>query len=96
MKFDRQSTDGKPNKDSPCKLNSPFGVAIDQQDRIWITNWSGTTLPAFRRADPSKVEVFHTGVDSGKGMAIDSKGNAWITGTGGSGLTLATEAKLLE
>src|SRR5271154_1093019 len=38
VKFYCQSADGKPNKDSPCKLNSPFGIAIDQKDRIWITN----------------------------------------------------------
>ena len=92
MKFFCQSTDGKPNKDSPCKLNGPFGLAIDQQDRIWITNAIGDTVTRFPASDPSKVEVFPTGGGSGKGMAIDSKGNAWITNTAGSGLTLETKA----
>jgi len=95
-KFYCQSTDGKPNKDSPCKLNSPFHLAIDQQDRIWITNLVGDTVTRFPASDPSKVEVFSTGSYSGKGMAIDSKGNAWVTGTAGSGLTLATKLHLLE
>ena len=94
-KFYCQSTDGKPNKDSPCKLNGPFHLAIDQQDRIWITNAIGDTVTRFPASDPSKVEVFPTGGGSGKGMAIDSKGNAWITNTIGSGLTLETKLRLL-
>ena len=75
-KFYCQSTNGQPNKDSPCKLNGPFGLAIDQQDRIWITNAIGDTVTRFPESDPSKVEVFPTGGGSGKGMAIDSQGNA--------------------
>jgi streptogramin lyase len=89
-KFYCQSTDGKPNKDGPCKLNGPFHLAIDQQDRIWITNAIGDRVTRFPASDPSKVEVFPTGGGSGKGMPIDSKGNAWITNTAGSGLTLET------
>ncbi len=95
VKFYCQSTDGKPNKDSPCKLNGPFGLAIDQQNRIWITNAIGDTTTRFPASDPSKVEVFPTGGGSGKGMAIDSRGNAWITNTAGSGLTLETKLRLL-
>ena len=96
VKFYCQATDGKPNKDSPCKLNGPFHLAIDQQDRIWITNAIGDTVTRFPASDPSKVEVFPTGGSSGKGMAIDSKGNAWITNTAGSGLTLETKLRLLD
>jgi streptogramin lyase len=95
-KFYCQSTDGKPNKDSPCKLNGPFHLAIDQQDRIWITNSIGDNITRFPVSDPSKVEVFPTGGASGKGMAIDSRGNAWITNTFGEGLDLEAKAKLLE
>ena len=95
VKFYCESTDGKPNKDSPCKLKGPFHLAIDQQDRIWITNALGDTVTRFPASDPSKVEVFPTGGSSGKGMAIDSKGNAWITNTAGSGLTLETKLRLL-
>jgi hypothetical protein len=90
-----QSTDGKPNKESPCKLNGPFHLAIDQQDRIWITNAIGDTVTRFPATDPSKVEVLPTGGHSGKGMAIDSKGNAWIANTLGEGLNLWTKLHLL-
>lgn len=96
VKFFCRSTDGKPNKDSPCKLNGPFHLAIDQQDRIWITNALGETVTRFPASDPSKVEVFPTGGHSGKGMAIDSQGNAWITNTMGTGLDLAVKLKLVE
>ncbi len=95
-KFYCQSTEGKPNKDSACKLSGPFHLAIDQQDRIWITNTIGDTVTRFPANDPTKVEVFPTGGHSGKGMAIDSKGNAWITNTAGAGLSLETKLKMLE
>jgi hypothetical protein len=94
-KFYCQSTDGQANKDSPCKLNGPFHLTIDQQDRIWITNAVGDTVTRILARDPSKIEVFPTGGGSGKGMAIDSKGNAWITNTAGAGLDLETEARLV-
>ncbi len=94
-KFYCESTDGKPNKDSPCKLSGPFHLAIDQQDRIWITNAIGDTVTRFPASDPSKVEVLPTGGHSGKGMAIDSQGNAWITNTLGTGMTLETKLRIL-
>jgi hypothetical protein len=91
-----QAPAGTPNKDGPCKLNGPFHLAIDQQDRIWITNAVGDTVTRFPASDPSKVEVFPTGGHSGKGMAIDSQGNAWITNTMGEGLDLKMKLKLLD
>jgi hypothetical protein len=94
-RFFCQSTDGKP-ENNPCKLNGAFHLAIDQQDRIWITSALGDTVARFPASDPSKVEVFPTGGHSGKGMAIDSQGNAWITNTMGDGLDLEVKAKLLE
>jgi hypothetical protein len=96
VKFFCRSTDGKPNKDSPCTLSAPFHLAIDQQDRIWITNALGETVTRFPASDPTKVEVLPTGGHSGKGMAIDSQGSAWITNTLGTGLDLAVKLKLLE
>src|SRR5262245_36767672 len=95
-KFFCQSTNGQPNKDSPCKLSAPFHLAIDQQDRIWITNAVGDYVTRFPASDPTKVEVLPTGGGSGKGIAIDSQGNAWIANTLGTGLSLETKLKLLE
>jgi streptogramin lyase len=90
-----KSPDGKPEH-NPCKLNGPFHLAIDQQDRIWITNLMGDTVTRFSATEPGKIEVFKTGGQSGKGMAIDSQGNAWITDTAGEeGMDAATKAKLL-
>ncbi|EXI74740.1 MAG: Streptogramin lyase [Candidatus Accumulibacter sp. SK-11] len=95
VQFFCQSTDGKPNKDSPCQLSGPFHMVIDQQDRIWIDNAIGDTVTRFPASDPSKVEVFKTGGHSGKGMAVDSGGNVWVTNTLGSGMTLETKLRLL-
>ena len=68
----------------PCKsFLAPFHLAIDQQDRIWVTNAFGAHVTRFPASDPSKVERFSTGY-SGSGMAIDSQGNAWVTNRLGS------------
>jgi hypothetical protein len=95
-KFYCQAPAGKSKKDNPCKLNGAFHLAIDQKDRIWVTNAIGDTVTRFPASDPSQVEVFPTGGHSGKGMAVDSRGNAWITNTLGKGLDLKTKAKLAE
>jgi streptogramin lyase len=95
-KFYCESTNGKPKKDSPCKLSGPFHLVIDQQDRIWISNAIGDTVTRFPASDPTKVDVFKTGGHSGKGMAVDSKGNIWVANTLGAGLTLETKLKLLD
>ena len=90
-KFYCEAPAGTPNKDGPCKLNAPFHIVIDQQDRIWVDSAIGDQVTRFPASDPSKVEVFSTGGHSGKGMAVDSKGNVWIANTLGAGLTLETD-----
>ena len=40
-KFYCEAPAGTPNKDGPCKLNAPFHLVIDQQDRIWIDSAIG-------------------------------------------------------
>jgi hypothetical protein len=63
----------------PCKsFLGPFHLAIDQQDRIWVTNGAGAHVTRFPASDPSKAEKFSTGW-SGSGLGIDSQGNVWVT-----------------
>jgi hypothetical protein len=69
----------------PCKsFKAPFHLAIDQQDRIWVSNSALDHVTRFP-ADPSKAEKFKTGFNN-SGLAIDSQGNVWITERFGSGL----------
>ena len=69
----------------PCKsFLAPFHLAIDQQDRIWVSN-SGDQVTRFPAADPSKVENFKTGFNN-SGLNIDSQGNVWVTNRFGTGL----------
>ena len=68
----------------PCKsFLGPFHLAIDQQDRIWVSNGVGDFVTRFPATDPSKVETFKTGY-SGSGLNIDSQGNVWVTNRLGS------------
>jgi hypothetical protein len=62
----------------PCKsFLGPFHLAIDQQDRIWVSNASDK-VTRFPAADPSKVENFKTGIVN-SGLNVDSEGNVWVT-----------------
>jgi DNA-binding beta-propeller fold protein YncE len=91
-----KSVDGK-SEQNPCKLfKAPFHLAIDQQDRIWVTNAEGDTVVRFPASDPSKAEEFPANGKSGEGMGIDSQGNIVVTNTAGEGLDLIVKARLAE
>ena len=62
--------------ENPCGLFAPFHLAIDQQDRIWVSNNIGSSVIRFHVYDPTKIEKFDVGF-GGSGMAIDSQGNVW-------------------
>ena len=69
----------------PCKsFTAPFHLAIDQQDRIWVSDSSDHVF-RFPAADPSKVDSFKVGYNN-SGLNIDSQGNVWITNRFGYGL----------
>lgn len=70
------TVDGKP-VDGTLQVKGPFGIAIDQQDRIWITNSGSDTVTRFPASDPGKAEEFKVGF-SPHAVSIDSQGNAWI------------------
>lgn len=71
-----QTVDGKP-ADGTSQVKLPFGIAIDQEDRIWITNSGSDTVTRFPANDPAKAEEFKVGF-SPHAIAIDSQGNAWV------------------
>jgi hypothetical protein len=58
-------------------LKSPFGVAVDAQNRVWVSNSQSNTVVRFAAADPSKTETFTVG-GMVRGVALDSKGNLWV------------------
>lgn len=81
----------------PCKsFMGPFHLAIDQQDRIWVTNGLGGHVTRFPASDPTKVEKFSTGW-SGSGLNVDSQGNVWVTNRlGNSDRRAVLMAELVE
>jgi streptogramin lyase len=71
-----RTVDGKP-VDGTCKVDGPFHLAIDQQDRIWITNGNNGTVTRFPASDPSKADILKVNY-SPKAIAVDSLGNVWV------------------
>ncbi len=58
-------------------LKSPFGIAIDKQNRVWVSNSQSDTVVRFPADNPSKAESFGAGIGA-RGVALDSKGNLWV------------------
>ena len=72
---------GRTVNDKPVEgtlqVKAPFGLAIDQQDRIWVANSGSNTVTRFPASDPGNAVEFEVGY-SPHAIAIDSKGNAWV------------------
>ncbi|MGO9942739.1 MAG: hypothetical protein ACLPIC_08210 [Rhodoblastus sp.] len=68
---------------NPCKLLTPFAVAVDQNSNIWVTNFLADHVTRFPGGDVTKPETFKTGFSS-SGLAVDSLGNVWIANKLGS------------
>jgi hypothetical protein len=58
-------------------LKSPFGIAIDAQNRVYVSNSQADTVLRFPASDPSRAETFRVGIGA-RGVALDSKGNLWV------------------
>jgi streptogramin lyase len=76
-----RTVDGKP-MDGTLQVKGPFHLAVDQQDRIWITNGGSNTVTRFPANDPGKAEQIRVGYGP-RAVAIDSLDNAWIANTVG-------------
>jgi len=76
-----RTVNGKP-VDGTLQVKAPFHLAVDQQDRIWVTNSGSDTVTRFPASDPGKAEQFKVGF-APRAIAIDSLGNAWINNTVG-------------
>ena len=73
-----RTVNGKP-VDGTLQVKAPFHLAIDQQDRIWVTG-SPNTVTRFPASDPGKAEQIKVGYGP-RAIAIDSLGNAWVANT---------------
>jgi sugar lactone lactonase YvrE len=76
-----RTVNGKP-VDGTLQVKGPFHLAVDQQDRIWVTNSGSNTVTRFPARDPGKAEQINVGF-APRAVAIDSIGNAWVANTVG-------------
>src|SRR5208282_2391661 len=76
-----RTVNGKP-VDGTLQVKGPFHLAVDQQDRIWVTNGGSNTVTRFPASDPGKAEQIKVGYGP-RAVAIDSLGNAWVANTVG-------------
>lgn len=74
-----RTVDGKP-VDGTLQVKGPFDLAVDQQNRIWISNGGGDTVTRFPASNPGKAEQIKVGFGP-HGIAIDSLGDAWVANT---------------
>jgi hypothetical protein len=74
-----RTVNGKPI-DGTLQVKGPFHLAVDQQDRIWVTNGGSNTVTRFPASDPGKAEQIKVGYGP-RAVAIDSHGNAWVANT---------------
>lgn len=74
-----RTVNGKP-VDGTLQVKGPFHLAVDQQDRIWVTNGGSSTVTRFPASDPGKAEQIKVGYGP-RAVAIDSLGNAWVANT---------------
>jgi len=56
-----RTVDGKP-VDGTLQVKAPFHLAIDQQDRIWVTNSGSDTVTRFPANDPGNAKEFKVGI----------------------------------
>jgi len=76
-----RTVNGKP-VDGTLEVKAPFHLAVDQQNRIWVTNSGSNTVTRFPASDPGKAEQIKVGF-APRAVAIDSLGNAWVANTVG-------------
>jgi streptogramin lyase len=74
-----RTVNGKP-VDGTLQVKGPFHLAIDQQNRIWVTNGGADVVTRFPASDPGKAEQIKVGYGP-RAIAIDSLGNAWVANT---------------
>jgi len=74
-----RTVNGKP-MDGTLQVKAPFHLAIDRQDRIWVTNGGADMVTRFPASDPGNAEQITTGYGP-RAIAIDSLGNAWVANT---------------
>jgi hypothetical protein len=79
-------------------LQAPQGIAVDQNDNVWIANHGGNTVTRYPKGDPLKARVIPGGgLYKPFTIAIDASGNAWVnngaldTSTPGSLTTISPD-----
>ncbi|MCB1729839.1 MAG: hypothetical protein KDI21_05095 [Halieaceae bacterium] len=68
-------------------LLSPFHLAIDDRNRVWVSSSQGAAIVRFPADDPARAESFEVGAIV-RGVALDSKGNLWAASNTDVGMPL--------
>lgn len=74
---------GDPTKGKIIKVKgvtSPFGIVINNQNQVWVSNSRSNLVVMFPADSPDQAKQFVVG-DGVRGIALDSKGNVWVAST---------------
>lgn len=85
-------------------LGNWWGIAIDQRDRVWLSNFTGEDPEEFNAPgfvgghtvsmfDPNGTTPYPNGIvredlKASQGIAVDQRGNVWVANHGGDSVTL--------
>ncbi len=58
-------------------LEAPFGVAIDAQNRVWVSSSYNNKLTVYPAIAPDQAKTIEVNVGT-RGVAIDSTGHVWV------------------
>ena len=58
-------------------LQAPFGVAVDAQNRVWVSSSYNNKLTVFPGDAPDQAKTIAVNL-GGRGVAVDSTGHVWI------------------
>ena len=58
-------------------LQAPFGVAIDEQNRVWVSSSYNNKLTVFPGDSPDQAKTIEVNQGT-RGLAVDSTGHVWV------------------
>jgi streptogramin lyase len=82
------SPDGSQVTNVDCDCNAPSGIAIGQNDNVWVANYYGNSISEVNGCGTLVLDAATGGgVDHPQGIAVDGAGTVWVANLIGNSLS---------